>query len=1129
MPQHLEPTYLRYIYDGLVKGDLHPENAAELPEGLIGLYEEPFNEYVAVGDRQKLLERFAIWALLKKEVSVAFVAEVLNDSEHEIQDFIAAYSSWFNSPEIGKYQLYHDRLKVYLLQKLSEEEVSELNERLILRVERAVQEQKADEFEWYGLSYLCTHLCIEAFSNVGQTYADKLFEFSQSRKFWKRQKELFGNYRHSKIAMQNALFYFQKDNADQALSIHMGLIDLLNLQRELAESILLNVHLYSAVGIAHAIEDYHSAHSEDEEGFFLYLIVLMENIKCSSELSPLLKQEMFSAIVGFVNNEMSNKLSKWNQLVSEDRVLDACANLMDLGIESSFLFNELDDLTLPTTLKESWISILQEIRNPRIDAQIALELCCFHIEKKSVSDEQDVKKVFFDSVQDLENFEMKNDVFLKYLERFYTTPLFSMAEFHMIQESILRIENSSSRNQKLVALVEIVLSGNDLSFVENLIDQISTAYWKCLATQKYFIRKEHTNEDAVNLLLEISKSINNESVRNESMKEIVSNFGKYHFDDLNAITKNSITSHYWKSMALLELGKIDSAKVDFDGAIQAAEQIPRDAVKSEAFAEIAVELVRQGQVQEAIVLTEHIPSYYWKCIVWFELIRHSDGQLRNNYLGHVKELATKIEKADVRSEIYCTVLKISRDWTQPDEWIETLELIETKKYQNEAFRFIGEAFVIDSEWSSFALRFLFNSDQQFPQHQKNKLLTSLLRLPKFSSDWDSVFHLLRFSTNKGRILRCIEFLRNHPDEIANYLPKVEDQIAQLLNNSDRGECQLALVDLYTTEKKIDSLLTLAASIESPYWRAMAYMKMCENGTCSFKQIQAAIERSIEALENQGFKDEVHYKYFCLTIREDVDYSRVLFERIQSKYWKTRCHVFEFEENLRLGREYKGSFDLAVEWANQMDKSTTRSEVLVSIGKTCLQNKCTKELEIVSNSALTPKDLDSLTASSVPMQMDELSDLEIMNRIDSIGTAEVKIDIIANVSAAAFRSKRFDLLSACMDQINERKERIMVFDKLLDQIFEENRITVPEALQDYISDIVSALSVKNDLSLLIKDFELYCLGNVIYNETIHYQLFQQFLLKELFLDENRIIGSEKLEKMKKYNLQWAVEIKNQLPN
>jgi len=38
MNQHLEPTYLRYIYDGLIKGSIHPENAAELPDGLIDMY-----------------------------------------------------------------------------------------------------------------------------------------------------------------------------------------------------------------------------------------------------------------------------------------------------------------------------------------------------------------------------------------------------------------------------------------------------------------------------------------------------------------------------------------------------------------------------------------------------------------------------------------------------------------------------------------------------------------------------------------------------------------------------------------------------------------------------------------------------------------------------------------------------------------------------------------------------------------------------------------------------------------------------------------------------------------------------------------------------------------------------------
>ena len=150
---HLEPTYLRYIYDGLVKGSIHPENAAELPDGLIGLYEEAFDERTSVVERQKLLQRFAIWALLKKEVSAAFVAEVLGDTEDEIQNFISTYSAWFNSPESGKYQLYHERLKVYLLQKLSEGEVHKLTLKIFHRLKIHFDSTLGNECEEYAQYY----------------------------------------------------------------------------------------------------------------------------------------------------------------------------------------------------------------------------------------------------------------------------------------------------------------------------------------------------------------------------------------------------------------------------------------------------------------------------------------------------------------------------------------------------------------------------------------------------------------------------------------------------------------------------------------------------------------------------------------------------------------------------------------------------------------------------------------------------------------------------------------------------------------------------------------------------------------------------------------------------------------
>jgi hypothetical protein len=183
MNQHLEPTYLRYIYDGLIKGSIHPENAAELPDGLIGMYEEAFDERTSVVERQKLLQRFAIWSLLKKEVSVAFIAEILGETEDDIQEFISTHSAWFNSPESGKYQLYHERLKVYLLQKLSEGEIKKLNLKIINLLELHIVLDESD-FKKYALEFQAHHLMIHYLIS-GEL--KPLLDFVDDKSIWSQQ------------------------------------------------------------------------------------------------------------------------------------------------------------------------------------------------------------------------------------------------------------------------------------------------------------------------------------------------------------------------------------------------------------------------------------------------------------------------------------------------------------------------------------------------------------------------------------------------------------------------------------------------------------------------------------------------------------------------------------------------------------------------------------------------------------------------------------------------------------------------------------------------------------------------------------------------------------------------------
>ena len=66
-----DPTYLRSIYDGLSAGSINKDNATALPIGLVGVYEEALPPASNVNERKKFMEFFAVWAILKKEVSAA--------------------------------------------------------------------------------------------------------------------------------------------------------------------------------------------------------------------------------------------------------------------------------------------------------------------------------------------------------------------------------------------------------------------------------------------------------------------------------------------------------------------------------------------------------------------------------------------------------------------------------------------------------------------------------------------------------------------------------------------------------------------------------------------------------------------------------------------------------------------------------------------------------------------------------------------------------------------------------------------------------------------------------------------------------------------------------------------------
>ena len=384
---HLEPSYLRYIFDGLEKGDLHPDNAAALPEGLTGLYEAAFEENKPARERQKLLETFAIWALLKKEVSAQFVAEILDVPTQETIDFIATYSNWFTSPESGKYQLYHERLKMYLLQKLSEQEIATLHNKLVSRLEQTLANQKQDEFELYGLEFLSVHYFTTAMLRGD---GKKLIALSYDQNHWQRQIKLSKGFEWSKRMLNNMMLWASKYDEKEVIECALNKVDLYHQEQNDAPRI---VELVAQNDIETAFQRIESFGGNDKEGlqrkFILYMLCLMELTLLGSKDKPFRKEAIEKLLKHLDDNlPVDHSVLNWNdffpsylmfqmacecsELKSEYLILYKYNNINRIGLDwienihkiscsGVKVLNEIISRIADSTVKDRFLSVVNNI------------------------------------------------------------------------------------------------------------------------------------------------------------------------------------------------------------------------------------------------------------------------------------------------------------------------------------------------------------------------------------------------------------------------------------------------------------------------------------------------------------------------------------------------------------------------------------------------------------------------------------------------------------------------------------------------------------------------------------------------------------------------------------------------
>jgi hypothetical protein len=570
--QQLEPTYLRYIYDGLLKGSIHPENAAELPEGLIGLYEEAFDERTSVVERQKLLERFSIWALLKKEVSAAFVAEVLRETEDDIQEFISTYSAWFNSPESGKYQLYHERLKVYLLQKLSEGEVHRLHEKLLSRLEKAIKEQKADEFEFYGLEFLGGHLGISAMLNGD---GKKLIELAYSQTHWQRQLKISKVYTWTKNGLKEVMTWASKYNDDEVIECGLQMVELHHQEQNAAPQI---VALVAEGDIDSALKRIEQFGGNDKEGlqrkFILYMLCLMELTLLESK-DKQFRKEGIEKLLKHLDEQLpvDHSVLNWNDFFSSYLIFQIACELTELRLDYLIIYKRTNYWERDWLFNQGLFSELQ--------LRQIIELV------KLIEDESDRYFALFQVVKELlkqnkleEALEISNYINDELLKgqtlRFIAIELTKGGK---INEALVCLESVKDVKEKSLfysSFATILANDGNINdafhYINNIIDEVEKS--KALSSISIELTKQGKYIEALECIFNIE------------------------YNNVKISAQSSI------SCELFKLGNFSESKSLINEAIQATKKITDKSSRCALLRQLSNDLHSQGEQYEAELLVQ---------------------------------------------------------------------------------------------------------------------------------------------------------------------------------------------------------------------------------------------------------------------------------------------------------------------------------------------------------------------------------------------------------------------------------------------------------------------------------------------------------------------------------------------
>jgi hypothetical protein len=1004
---YIDPTYLRTINDGLNSGAIHKDNVSALPAGLVGMYEAAFPPKSNVNNRKKVLDFFAVWSLLRREVSAAFVLPLLEGwTEEQLLEYIIQYSKWFNSPVSGKYQLYHERFRAFILQKISHQQFSKCNDLIINQCQRALLEKNGNEWEYYALEHLSKHLLIKAIENGD---GSALKSLSHNTSHWNRQVEISKGFDWSKRMLNDMMLWAYKYNEEEVIECALNKVDLHYLEQNDAPRI---VELVAQNDIETALNRIEAFGGNDNEGlqckFILYMLCFMELTLLESKDKPFRKEAIEKLLKHFDDNiPVDHSVLNWNDFFPSYLVFLISVEIKKIDLDYSELYKRINN----------WDSDWIKDHGPYTEVQIEVMLGA----TKSIT--KSTKKI---------------KVLSKISIVLYTQKHFELSE-EVIQKAIVCVNDIIDENDKCTSL--IIISD---SFISQGNKEMA---W--LITQQ-----------AINISEEIS-DIDEKSTALVNISVGIATQGKI---ALALETAHEISDELAeKSNALKDISINVAAQGNIVKALEITTEINDEDLKNRALNEIAVKAVKNGNFKQALEIAELINDLEIKVNVFCKISTNQfkqnnillSEQIMQQALLLVKEIKVDWQKVYALRDISVGFLKqnkLKESFQIINEALEITKLINHGSFKKMLLSFISMDLVkmgnieMGIDVANGILRERENIDAI------NNICIELTT----QGNIEKVFDIFKLNYNEQSMRLILKDITNILVKQGNI--KRANQIIQLSINSstinkfvEKYEITKEIYFKLINENKIEQAITIVEGLEDQFVKCELLVLGCSDliNQSNKNKAELLLNKAllnIKNIDEDNLKCEgliaissayLNFENFALSneiLQQAIEVANGISDDDSRDY-----------SIIDISKEFskRGSFVEAISFSKDIKSELKKSLLLKNVAIEFSKYKRFEEaIEITKNINVEWIKSDAQSTIAIEISKQDLLN-NILDIIPQITEEEVKQDTLYKISVVLSKNGDLDKALEIIEKIESIKQKVYALVSISNQFFITSNIVKAE--------------------------------------------------------------------------------------